>query len=297
MSIRGSITEVSVQVTRRSTEPRIEFIEGSRPPRVRKMSFESYLYGRVYVGDEIIGLNDEEITTAEDFYRIVGASIREPEKLRIQVRRDTFYRITIRKLEGEYQGKDEWELFDFEIKWRRGGMPLGVNMKEVEDNVTICGTEAGSIADGNFHYGDVITRVNGKKVDDTKSVKAAILEGINNNNLTIRVARPIPKVSSDSLPADVTKIIQKNMNFHRHSHKYSAAITSAERDAPTSFIGRITGRGGSSQRSSRRSSPEVSSARVTIQRPSKGDVKDIPTDTTADLKKTPPRRGSQPDDS
>nr|CAD2187788.1 unnamed protein product [Meloidogyne enterolobii] len=169
MSIRGSITEVSVQVTRRSTEPRVEFIEGSRPPRVRKMSFESYLYGRVYVGDEIIGLNDEEITTAEDFYRIVGASIREPEKLRIQVRRDTFYRITIRKLEGEYQGKDEWELFDFEIKWRRGGMPLGVNMKEVQDNVTICGTEAGSIADGNFHYGDVITRVNGKKVDDTRA--------------------------------------------------------------------------------------------------------------------------------
>uniref|UniRef100_A0A914KUU7 PDZ domain-containing protein n=1 Tax=Meloidogyne incognita TaxID=6306 RepID=A0A914KUU7_MELIC len=296
MSIRGSITEVSVQVTRRSTEPRIEFVEGSRPPRVRKMSFESYLYGRVFVGDEIIRLNDEEITTADDFYRIVGVSIRELEKLRIQVRRDTFYRITIRKLEGEYQGKDEWELFDFEIKWRRGGMPLGVNMREVEDNVTICGTEAGSIADGNFHYGDVITRVNGKKVDDTKSVKAAILEGINNNNLTIRVARPIPKVSSDSLPADVTKIIQKNMNFHRHNHKYSAAITSAERDAPTSFIGRITGRGGSSQRSSRRSSPEVS-ARVTIQRPSKGDVKDIPTDTTADLKRTPPRPGSQPDDS
>ena len=97
--------------------------------------------------------------------------------------------------------------------------------------------------------------MNGKKVDDTKSVKSVILEGINNNNLTIRVARPIPKVSSDSLPADVTKIIQKNMNFHRHNHKYSAAITSAERDAPTSFIGRITGRGGS-QRSSRRSSPE-----------------------------------------
>nr|CAD2189026.1 unnamed protein product [Meloidogyne enterolobii] len=292
MSIRGSITEVSVQVTRRSTEPRIEFVEGSRPPRVRKMSFDSYLYGRVYVGDEIIRLNDEEITTAEDFYRIVGVSIREPEKLRIQVRRDTFYRITIRKLEGEYQGKDEWELFDFEIKWRRGGMPLGVNMREVQDNVTICGTEAGSIADGNFHYGDVITRVNGKKVDDTKSVKSAILEGINNNNLTIRVARPIPKVSSDSLPADVTRIIQKNMNFHRHNHKYSPAITSTERDAPTSFIGRITGRGGSSQRSSRRSSPEV-----TIQRPSKEDVKNIPTDTTNDLKKTPPRRGSQPDDS
>uniref|UniRef100_A0A915M580 PDZ domain-containing protein n=1 Tax=Meloidogyne javanica TaxID=6303 RepID=A0A915M580_MELJA len=280
------------------------------------MSFESYLYGRVYVGDEIIRLNDEvsanqkldhflmsvtfkEITTAEDFYRIVGVSIREPEKLRIQVRRDTFYRITIRKLEGEYQGKDEWELVDFEIKWRRGGMPLGVNMREVQDNVTICGTEAGSIADGNFHYGDVITRVNGKKVEGggVESVKAAILEGINNNNLTIRVARPIPKVSSDSLPADVTKIIQKNMNFHRHSHKYPAAITAAERDVLTSFIGRITGRSGSSQRSSRRSSPEVSSARVTIQRPSKGDVKDIPTDTTATLKKTPPRRGSQPDDS
>uniref|UniRef100_A0A915P3U7 K Homology domain-containing protein n=1 Tax=Meloidogyne floridensis TaxID=298350 RepID=A0A915P3U7_9BILA len=90
------------------------------------------------------------------------------------------------------------------------------------------------------------------------------------------------------------------MNFHRHSHKYSPAITTSERDAPTSFIGRITGRGGSSQRSSRRSSPEgqfISSARVTIQRPSKGDVKDIPTDTTTDLKKTPPRRGSQPDDS
>ena len=62
----------------------------------------------------------------------MGVSIREPEKLRIQVRRDTFYRITIRKLEGEYEGKDEWELFDFEIKWRRGGMPLGVNMREVQ---------------------------------------------------------------------------------------------------------------------------------------------------------------------
>uniref|UniRef100_A0A1I8AXC7 NR LBD domain-containing protein n=1 Tax=Meloidogyne hapla TaxID=6305 RepID=A0A1I8AXC7_MELHA len=74
----------------------------------------------------------KEITTAEDFYRIVGARDKEPAKLRIRVRRDTFYIITIRKMEGEYQGKDKWELFDFEIEWRRGGMPLGVSIKEIQ---------------------------------------------------------------------------------------------------------------------------------------------------------------------
>uniref|UniRef100_A0A1I8BXI0 PDZ domain-containing protein n=1 Tax=Meloidogyne hapla TaxID=6305 RepID=A0A1I8BXI0_MELHA len=237
----------------------------------------------------------KEITTAEDFYRIVGARDKEPAKLRIRIRRDTFYRITIRKIEGEYQGKDKWELFDFEIKWRRGGMPLGVSIKEIQSKITICGAEAGSIADGNFHYGDVITRVNGNKVDGAKEIKSAILEGINNNSLTIRVARPVQVDSVDSLPNDVTKIIQKNLNFHRHSHKYHAAITSAELEATTSsLLSRITGRGGStSNRSSRRSSPEVGSARVTIQRPSAGDVRDIPADSTADLKRTPPRPGSQ----
>ncbi|KAL7070693.1 hypothetical protein ACQ4LE_009688 [Meloidogyne hapla] len=178
MSVRGSIVEINIEVSRRFIEPGIEFVEGSSPPRVRKMSYDSCLYGRVYVGDEIIRLNDEEITTAEDFYRIVGARDKEPAKLRIRVRRDTFYIITIRKMEGEYQGKDKWELFDFEIEWRRGGMPLGVSIKEIQSKITICGAEAGSIADGNFHYGDVITRVNGNKVDDTKEVKSAILEGI-----------------------------------------------------------------------------------------------------------------------
>uniref|UniRef100_A0A1I8BW08 PDZ domain-containing protein n=1 Tax=Meloidogyne hapla TaxID=6305 RepID=A0A1I8BW08_MELHA len=260
MSVRSSISEINVEVKRRSTDSRIEFVEGSRPPRVRKVGYNSYLNGYLYVGDEVISLNDEVIRTAEDFYRIVGARSREPVRLLIRVRRDCFYRITIKRVEGE-QGKRE--VLDLEIKWRRGGMPLGVSMNDTRvsrsSGVTIGEIDAGSIADGNFHYGDIMTHVNGKRISDTKSARAAILEGINNNNsLTIRVERPAKLDDDSHLPADVTKIIKRQINFHRHAHKYSAAITSAEREATTSSIlSRITGRGGNtSNRSSRRSSPE-----------------------------------------
>ncbi|CAK5058807.1 unnamed protein product [Meloidogyne enterolobii] len=142
-----------------------------------------------------------------------------------------------------------------------------------------------------------MTHVNGKRVTDIKSARPAILEAINNNkSLTIRVERPEQLGEVSHLPADVAKIIKRQINFHRHAHKYSACITTAEREATTSSIlSRITAglAGNTSSRSSRRSSPEVGTARVTIQRPSSGDVREIPADSTADLKRTPPRPGSQ----
>lgn len=54
----GSISEVNVEAKRRSKDPRIEFVEGTRPPRVQKVGYNSYLNGRLYVGDEVIRLND-----------------------------------------------------------------------------------------------------------------------------------------------------------------------------------------------------------------------------------------------
>ncbi|KAF7633923.1 PDZ domain-containing protein [Meloidogyne graminicola] len=288
----GSISEVNVEAKRRSKDPRIEFVEGTRPPRVQKVGYNSYLNGRLYVGDEVIRLNDTDIHSAEDFFRIVTVRSLEPEMLRIRVRRDHFYRITIRKVEGE--GKGKGEVFDLEIKWRRGGMPLGVSMEDSREIVTICGTEAGSIADGNFHYGDIMTHVNGKEVKDVKTARAAILEAINeHNSLTIRVLRPVQLEDVSHLPSDVSKVIRRNVNFHRHGHKYSAAINAPEREATTSsLLSRLTGRGGNSSKRSNRSSPEV--ARVTIQRPSAGDIREIPADPTeTELKRTPPRHGSQ----
>ncbi|CAK5055531.1 unnamed protein product [Meloidogyne enterolobii] len=176
-------------------------------------------------------------------------------------------------------------------------MPLGVSMEESRGRITIGEIQAGSIADGNFHYGDVMTHVNGKRVTDIKSARPAILEAINNNkSLTIRVERPEQLGEVSHLPADVAKIIKRQINFHRHAHKYSACITSAEREATTSSIlSRITAglTGNTSSRSSRRSSPEVGTARVTIQRASSSDVRPIPADSTNDLKRTPPRPGSQ----
>uniref|UniRef100_A0A915MGU7 PDZ domain-containing protein n=1 Tax=Meloidogyne javanica TaxID=6303 RepID=A0A915MGU7_MELJA len=171
-------------------------------------------------------------------------------------------------------------------------------MDDSRGRITISEIQAGSIADGNFHYGDVMTHVNGKRVTDIKSARPAILEAINNNkSLTIRVERPERLEEVSHLPADVAKIIKRQINFHRHAHKYSAAITTAEREATTSSIlSRVTEglTGRTSSRSSRRSSPEVGTARVTIQRPSTGDIKQIPADTTAaKVKETPPRPGSQ----
>uniref|UniRef100_A0A914MDM7 PDZ domain-containing protein n=1 Tax=Meloidogyne incognita TaxID=6306 RepID=A0A914MDM7_MELIC len=294
MSVRSSVTEINVEVRRKQYDPKIEFVERSRPPKVKKVGYNSYLNGSLYVGDEVIGLNDEEIRTADDFNRIVCARSNEPARLRIRVRRDCYYKINIKRVEGE-QGKGE--VLDLEIKWRRGGMPLGVSMEDSRGRITISEIQAGSIADGNFHYGDVMTHVNGKRVTDIKSARPAILEAINNNkSLTIRVERPEQLGEVSHLPADVAKIIKRQINFHRHAHKYSAAITSAEREATTSSIlSRITEglTGRTSSRSSRRSSPEVGTARVTIQRPSSGDVRAIPADTNADLKRTPPRPGSQ----
>jgi hypothetical protein len=55
----GSVNEVNIEVKRRSADPRIEFVDGSRPPRVRKVGYNSYLNGHLYVGDEIIQLNDK----------------------------------------------------------------------------------------------------------------------------------------------------------------------------------------------------------------------------------------------
>ncbi|CAK5058259.1 unnamed protein product [Meloidogyne enterolobii] len=123
----GSVSEINVDVKRKQYDPRIEFVERSRPPKVKKVGYNSYLNGILYVGDEVIGLNDEEIRTADDFNRIACARSTEPVRLRIRVRRDCYYKITIKRVEGE-QGNGE--VLDLEIKWRRGGMPLGVSMEE-----------------------------------------------------------------------------------------------------------------------------------------------------------------------
>uniref|UniRef100_A0A914NV52 PDZ domain-containing protein n=1 Tax=Meloidogyne incognita TaxID=6306 RepID=A0A914NV52_MELIC len=102
------------------------------------------------------------------------------------------------------------EVLDLEINLRRGGMPLGVSMEDSRGRITISEIQAGSIADGNFHYGDVMTHVNGKRVTDIKSARPAILEAINNNkSLTIRVERPEQLGEVSHLPADVARIIKQ----------------------------------------------------------------------------------------
>ena len=55
----GSVTEINVEVRRKQYDPKIEFVERSRPPKVKKVGYNSYLNGSLYVGDEVIGLNDE----------------------------------------------------------------------------------------------------------------------------------------------------------------------------------------------------------------------------------------------
>nr|CAD2127872.1 unnamed protein product [Meloidogyne enterolobii] len=98
-------------------------------------------------------------------------------------------------------------------------------MEDSRGRITISEIQAGSIADGNFHYGDVMTHVNGKRVTDIKSARPAILEAINNNkSLTIRVERPEQLGEVSHLPADVARIIKQifssleSGSWHRQSH-------------------------------------------------------------------------------
>ncbi|KAL7070747.1 hypothetical protein ACQ4LE_009690 [Meloidogyne hapla] len=292
MSVRSSISEINVEVKRRSTDSRIEFVEGSRPPRVRKVGYNSYLNGYLYVGDEVISLNDEVIRTAEDFYRIVGARSREPVRLLIRVRRDCFYRITIKRVEGE-QGKRE--VLDLEIKWRRGGMPLGVTMEHDMGNIKICKIDPGSIAETNFKFGDVITHIDGSTVADTTEARNAILHAINaNSKVTIRILRTESLGDSSYLPADVQDIVNKQRNFHRFSHKCDSAYVPLRSLDASENITTVRKKDLMKVRKAKETTSATTSiGSLTVSFASLEDVTDIPV-TRSYMEKTPERSGSKP---
>jgi hypothetical protein len=54
-----AIVNKDVEVRRKRSRADVTFVPGSSPPKVKSLLQESYLYGRLYVGDVILSVNDE----------------------------------------------------------------------------------------------------------------------------------------------------------------------------------------------------------------------------------------------
>lgn len=299
--------EVEVKLSRRRVESGVTFVPDTSPPKVDRVPHRSYLSGYLYAGDIILQIDKKIISTPAEFHSILSVRTNGPRTVKIRLLRDEFYHINVRQVESPRP--NEMVVKDVEIRWRSGGMPLGVIMRneilpgmnrsdKESKRIVVSEVEAGSIAKGYFRYDDVITHINTKPVYEVIAARDAILEAINHDNaVTVRIVRSLRVAPSASIPEDVRAILRRHRGFHRYRHTFGPAMALGKKDAKSSPHSSYTTQQGTTrtERGASRSPLRSTGGHVYVQEPSHVDVRSIPMDNSLQpLTKTPPRAGSIP---
>uniref|UniRef100_A0A1I7S4Z0 PDZ domain-containing protein n=1 Tax=Bursaphelenchus xylophilus TaxID=6326 RepID=A0A1I7S4Z0_BURXY len=96
--------------------------------------------------------------------------------------------------------KPGFQAFDFDIKWREGGMPIGILVcTDSEKQVMVSMIENGSLASSSLRPGDILVKVNDTAISDRNVAKKLILDSVTASNrvkLTVhrQIERDVPSL-------------------------------------------------------------------------------------------------------